>query len=400
MGYFGRYKRDAFTSNVFNGSKPDKKVKEVYGTITSLCHAWASENVLRGRCGASMFFEDGIMYSYGRHYEAAKIHTNKKGEKLVLINNDNYSVSTTNHLSEIKASVSHLKKLRVPSVSGNHEENIKYLEGTVLYLIELLFLHKPYAFVSDIRERLDDLDYYCGHFKLKHTVKISDKFREQLIELQTIASIKWNARQAKLSERRKNFDANLKIKHQAAIDELNKSFPLVFEQWKNGEITDNELYNKSRVRVIERVVFGNEKYRTFSVDLTDEQSSEIQAVLNTRYAQDLDAFRNGVSVDLSNRHWFFGRYYEIKGASEYAYLRVKDNKVETSRGADVPLSHALRLLDLIERGQAKKGERIGVFNFNSVSDINKEPVIVEIGCHKILLSEAQAVLAPYRMRLV
>lgn len=88
--------------------------------------------------------------------------------------------------------------------------------------------------------------------------------------------------------------------------------------------------------------------------------------------------------------------FEIDLRNDLALLRVKGNVVETSEGADVPLEHALRLLARIEAGLAKKGERVGNFTLESVSDTTKEPVIVTIGCHKIDLNEARQVLNPYK----
>lgn len=68
-------------------------------------------------------------------------------------------------------------------------------------------------------------------------------------------------------------------------------------------------------------------------------------------------------------------------------LRVHNNEVHTSGGASVPLDHAIRLLSLIERKQAKNGTKVGHF---TVSSVNKE--VVTIGCHTIALNEARTVL--------
>lgn len=75
-------------------------------------------------------------------------------------------------------------------------------------------------------------------------------------------------------------------------------------------------------------------------------------------------------------------------------LRVKNDNVETSRHASVPLSHALRLLRLIETDKVQSGERIGHFTYSSINN-----GIIHIGCHSIELSEAQKVLNPYKTKL-
>jgi hypothetical protein len=78
-------------------------------------------------------------------------------------------------------------------------------------------------------------------------------------------------------------------------------------------------------------------------------------------------------------------------------LRIKDDTVETTGGASVPLSHALKLLRLIDAGKAKKGQRIGHYEFDSIAK-----GIVRIGCHEIDLSEARSVLSavPPKLTLV
>ena len=83
-------------------------------------------------------------------------------------------------------------------------------------------------------------------------------------------------------------------------------------------------------------------------------------------------------------------------------IRVRGDQVETSRGASVPLDHALRLLRLYESGKAKTGERIGHFTFNAaLIDRNLGPneIVLKIGCHTIALSEARAVLGALAPKL-
>lgn len=68
-----------------------------------LCHVWAQQTQSEGR-GSNMFFRDSRIYSYGEHYLAARIH-DVRGEKVVLINNRNYSVTTQKHLSYIRNAI-------------------------------------------------------------------------------------------------------------------------------------------------------------------------------------------------------------------------------------------------------------------------------------------------------
>ena len=84
---------------------------------------------------------------------------------------------------------------------------------------------------------------------------------------------------------------------------------------------------------------------------------------------------------------------------EYVYLwdlthevlRIDGDKVVTSRRAEVPLSHAVKLYRAIMAGKDVVGARVGHFTVNSVIPFGDDTA-VRIGCHNILLSEAAKVL--------
>lgn len=72
-------------------------------------------------------------------------------------------------------------------------------------------------------------------------------------------------------------------------------------------------------------------------------------------------------------------------------IRIKPNNpdiVETNQGAEVPLSHALRLLKLVLNKEAKQGERVGHFTVDKVEDKT-----LKIGCHVINIDQAKEVLS-------
>jgi hypothetical protein len=358
MGFFyPGSKKDNFSSSIFRTDKPAKKQREVFSSLESLCHAWASENVFRGRAGSSMFFENGIIYSYGHHYKAAKIHTNKAGEKLVLINEHRYSNSTGNHLSEIRSAVSHLKKLDVPNVNptdlSDHEENILYFSNKAADSFAGVMLQKSHFYSSDVMENLKCVEKYCEFFKLKSPLPknwnlATNDFMLILSASQRELDKRWAKRRESQKIARETKEKNLQEKFKTALDELEKNYPSKVLQWRNGVISNHDLRCASQLRTVVGKVFGREQTRWLSIK-----------------------------------------------TSEFAILRVNGNKVETSQGADVPLDHALRLLKMILNKEARKGARVGHYTLESVSDLNKEPVIITIGCHKILLSEAVNVLGSY-----
>lgn len=67
-------------------------------------------------------------------------------------------------------------------------------------------------------------------------------------------------------------------------------------------------------------------------------------------------------------------------------LRVKDNEVQTSRGASVPLIEAKKLYRALQAKLNVQGQRIGHFTVNRIEEGN-----IVIGCHTIPLSEIERI---------
>jgi hypothetical protein len=76
-------------------------------------------------------------------------------------------------------------------------------------------------------------------------------------------------------------------------------------------------------------------------------------------------------------------------------IRIKGNVVETSGGAEVPLTDARRLLRDIETSNALPSTKIGQFTFDSF-----DGKIVKIGCHAFNFDDAKAVLSNTHLKLV
>lgn len=420
MGWYGNFgsRSEKLDTSIFNTDRQlvdGKRVKEVYKNHTELSHVWASGNVPRGVSG-NMFFENGIIYSYGRHYKAAKIHTNKKtGEKLVLINNDSYSPSTGKHLSEIYGAVRHLKTLSVPDVSPEnnyqHDSNVNFLWASIMETVENIFLLRTgfYGGLDSVKEDVEKLNLYLDIFGLKGKVDTkSSDFLETLQALKESIKIRDTKREVtrkKRDENQKKKNEELKDQYKEALENLEKAFPEKLKSWKTGLIKDEELRAASYISVKIPAPFGRTRTENISVNL-DPYKAEIQAEVEIRFQKALKEWKEGKGSSINFSSIYLGgwSYYGNGGHSfeageDFAFLRVKGNTVETSQHANVPLDHAIRLLRKILAKEVKAGERVGHYTLESVSDPNKEPVIVKIGCHSILLSEAVEVLKPYMEEL-
>jgi hypothetical protein len=88
--------------------------------------------------------------------------------------------------------------------------------------------------------------------------------------------------------------------------------------------------------------------------------------------------------------WRAGEYVSLR--LPYQILRVRENVVETSGGARVPLGDALDLFKLLntydkQSANVFKGYLVGNYEFN-----NFDGETITIGCHRIKLEEARTVL--------
>lgn len=77
-------------------------MRTVFSSNNEAAHIWASQSQTSGRAG-NVFFEDGVIYSYGRHFPVARFAP-EFGD-VVLFNNRGYSNSTGKHKSLIRAAI-------------------------------------------------------------------------------------------------------------------------------------------------------------------------------------------------------------------------------------------------------------------------------------------------------
>jgi hypothetical protein len=104
-----------------------------------------------------------------------------------------------------------------------------------------------------------------------------------------------------------------------------------------------------------------------------EQRKIRQALYEKEYLEKLEAWKAGAESEI---------YY-----SGPVFLSVKENQVETSKGARVPLDQAIKLFKRIKNNEVLEGEKIGAYSYNRT-----ENGTIKIGCHDIEMNEADRVL--------
>lgn len=330
-----------------------KRIKKVFQSADQVLHLWANQSQDNARC-ANVFFEGTKCYSYGYHYELGRL-VEYKGMTVALINTRGYSVTTSKHISSAFSAASHL-------VSLGYSEKPAF--ETVTGYIRQALLEKQDGLINDL----------FNHF---NATKFGYRYQSESLEKQYQSNcFNWGTDWG-VEKRVIEFNALCeKLGHREYILDLN-----------------NDFIDTFNAHVYMRIKRGAELTSPEAEAKREKQREQREAALIRKAEKQVNDWRNGGQLTDAVRNF------------KYQLIRVKNDTVETSKGASVPLSHAVRLLSLIQSGKVKDGERIGHFTFNSI--VKSAPnthdggeSVIRIGCHSILLSEALNVLGHLTLKAV
>lgn len=308
-----------------------KRVKTVFSSNSQLCHVFAQQIQEEGRTKNMFFINTTELYSYGLHYLAAKVFNTKRG-RVVLINDYNYSNSTSKQLREVWSSFRGLENVKMFHVpvprSLEAEENEQHFNDIIFNSIDSILRTVKVTSQSSVDSELDRLERTVNEanefFKLigKPSVKVPTDLKNILKE-HLEARFKRTKELDKGLEDRRKLEAE---KQARKLQELNGRLPELKALWRTE---------------------GDQK--TLKL---------IQSVEN-----------NGLDL-----------------------FRVVGDRVVTSRAAAVPLKTALKVVRKLQEGTLKAGEAVEQF---SVVRVDLEAGTVKVGCHCFSIREAVEVLRPY-----
>lgn len=156
-----------------------------------LAHAWANQTTDSAR-GSNFYFEGASIYSYGKHFEIARIHRqagdfknrgrsnmdrHKRG--IILFTSRSYSNTTARHKSYTVNAIDfgNYDVFFVPRVEGApyHEENLAHLVDRVkdARQIALTSLVSIIFKADQVRARIDQTKEYMKAFKVSGALKVS-----------------------------------------------------------------------------------------------------------------------------------------------------------------------------------------------------------------------------------
>jgi hypothetical protein len=101
------------------------------------------------------------------------------------------------------------------------------------------------------------------------------------------------------------------------------------------------------------------------------REEEARRIRQLEYAERVELWKTGE---------YNGPLYGVYGAP--VALRIKNDNIETSQGASIPLSAARLFWDTLKDGKPVHGIELGSYTVNSLAD-----GVLTVGCHKIPLKE-------------
>lgn len=196
----------------------------------------------------NVYFENGVLWSYGPHYPMAKKYSCLQGamhREVILINSRKYSVTTEKHKYKIRSSMKPGQvRFLVPNIRDPKDpENIETLLNDIADNIDLLLGRSRYASIKDVMTSINAYELYLECFKIKQKIKIPAEFLSDLALIDI-----------EKSKKREEFE---KTKEERQKQALLKRARLKAEQvqlWLKGENTEHvsdmdHIFDYSLVRV-------------------------------------------------------------------------------------------------------------------------------------------------------
>lgn len=246
---------------------------------------------------------------------------------------------------------------------GKHFEIARFFDNCVL------FTSKNYS-VSTAKHK-GEVKRAISHKKVFTVYSVEGNHEKNIEYYQN--EIKENVCKALKASRNAEYYKNNAVNMQKELLEYCKEFDLLKKTCP--KISKNSLFSNAELLKIKEKTAKAEKQR--------EVKRENQRKLwELREKERL--------LDLSEKIalWKKG---ELKTSLPYnapTMLRIKENTIETSKGANVPLSEGIALFKAIKQGNSVIGAKVGIYTVDAV-----ESDIVKIGCHNIPLKEAERIFA-------
>ncbi len=312
---------------------------------SKVAHAWAGQQKESAR-GSNFYFDGPSIYSYGSHFEIARHVHLKDGRAIVLFTTRSYSCSTSRHKSHVRNAIHGYNVLDVPRVdigdyvtgnNGAHELNLRHFLERAKESHEkarkALAYGKIYGRdeVSYIQSAAEYLDLFRPKFQSKEARAVVNALRA-LIRKQKAGKL-WTAVEMAILDAR---------------------------ELRAKEAADNRAERRRRQNELREAQWALDNAARIE---------EARATLE---------------------QWTRGETDSIPGYSYEKHLptkiRIKDKRIETSRGAAVTIRTAVELWKLMGAGTGDAAPVLG-FDVDGFKVSAWDGETLTIGCHKLERAE-------------
>lgn len=299
-------------------------MRKVLRNHAEVAHIWAQQKQDEGRCG-TLFFEGKSIFSYGLHFEIARFVR----PDVVLFNSRSYSNSTSKHTRYVYRAVIHYTTFEVPSFD-DHNYNVVWMLGEIELKDKQIRKSRTQArwAISDLQRLGNILGRYLDTFNQLGKTKIRAKLRkesEKILAEIARSNVTYADILKRQDEAKKRYEANWQVREAA-----------------------------------------KEKRRL-----------ELRAEQDKKDAENLEKWKAGENI-----YGYISTYYQG------CFLRIKDNEIQTSQGANVPLPRALEIYDMLKAGKPVHGLEIGNY---TITSFDGKTLIA--GCHHISVGEMDRVVS-------
>jgi hypothetical protein len=308
-----------------------------------VAHVWANQSQPEGRShNGNFWFRDRALYSY--RTPIAVMHLDKDGARVALLTSESYSTTTQGHKADMRRAVDYgnsVPYFEVPHIGasgGRHREN-----GADMHGANLAHFSKQYEDTKARLRRARDVYSY-------------DSLREIAETAARYVSV-FGVDDAILPDMPHATDT-------AAIQ--------AFREDRDARLNTPEMRAK------------RERER--------EKREERKA------RKEEDARRERFEREAKSRaDWLAGVAVYFRGTDENggALLRIRDENLETSQGASVPLAHAVKAFRMVKRCRDASEQwhrnghtiRVGHFQVDSIDAAGN----MRAGCHRINWPEIERI---------
>lgn len=341
-----------------------------------VAHLWANEKKESAR-GSNLFFEGRSIYSYGYHFEVGRIVRNKCGEKAYLLNDKYYSSSTCKHQHCVRSAIPTGSKVFSVGYNMSDDGSMAFITSQLELIKEVIEKYKKVRTelsYRDIWETFKNLMDYIEFFDMGTPRRLLKKSANE-----------WLGTNHELSRK----SDKIKREH---VRELKRIFQILLNHQALkilgtvnvvvDEVCGEGTWAKYTIRC-QRWTEGCEKREAIVLEKARKEEEARNKALEER----IQMWKSGEISQLSYYCW-------SENDQPNVWLRIKNGKIETSKGIKVELTEAERLWRLIKvfhnGGQFQHDLALDVTGYRWAFN-RYENDMLTAGCHRIAYSEMESI---------